>query len=140
MKEVEKKALAKERRKQKNLHCNPYKATIGADFLHQRLSGGWKNRYFLQIWDTVGQERFQSLGVAFYRGADCVVLVYDVSSPPSYHSLEVWKDEFLIHGAPRDPRNFPFVVIGNKIDLGEQNFLQRRYSRLAFMRLHSTVF
>jgi len=70
-----------------------------------------------QIWDTAGQERFQSLGVAFYRGADCCVLVMDVTSPTSFKSLESWKDEFLIQAGPRDPENFPFVVLGNKIDL-----------------------
>ena len=32
-----------------------------------------------QIWDTAGQERFQSLGTAFFRGADCCVLVFDVT-------------------------------------------------------------
>ena len=35
----------------------------------------------LQIWDTAGGERFQSLGRAFYRGADCCVLVYDSTRP-----------------------------------------------------------
>jgi Ras-related protein Rab-7A len=33
-----------------------------------------------QIWDTAGQERFKSLGGAFYRGADCCVLVYDITN------------------------------------------------------------
>ncbi|THU54639.1 hypothetical protein C4D60_Mb10t27270 [Musa balbisiana] len=57
---------------------NQYKATIGADFLTKEVQ--IDDRLFtLQIWDTAGQERFQSLGVAFYRGADCCVLVYDVS-------------------------------------------------------------
>ena len=50
----------------------------------------------MQIWDTAGQERFQSLGVAFYRGADCCVLVFDVTVPRSFESLEAWRDEFLI--------------------------------------------
>ena len=71
----------------------------------------------LQIWDTAGQERFQSLGVAFYRGADCCVLVYDVTMPNTFKTLDSWRDEFLIQASPRDPENFPFVVIGNKIDL-----------------------
>lgn len=66
---------------------------------------------------SAGQERFQSLGVAFYRGADCCVLVYDVTAPTSFKSLDAWRDEFLIQASPRDPENFPFVVIGNKIDL-----------------------
>ncbi len=69
--------------------------------------------FLLQIWDTAGQERFQSLGVAFYRGADCCVLVMDVTSPTSFKSLESWKDEFLIQAGPRDPENFPFVVSFN---------------------------
>jgi small GTP-binding protein len=74
-------------------------------------------RYCTQIWDTAGQERFQSLGVAFYRGADCCVLVFDVTLPSSFKTLDSWRDEFLIQASPRDPENFPFVVIGNKIDL-----------------------
>lgn len=71
----------------------------------------------MQIWDTAGQERFQSLGVAFYRGADCCVLVFDVTAPNTFKSLDAWRDEFLIQASPRDPESFPFVVIGNKIDL-----------------------
>lgn len=72
---------------------------------------------FNQIWDTAGQERFQSLGVAFYRGADCCVLVFDVTQPSTFKTLDSWRDEFLIQASPRDPENFPFVVLGNKIDL-----------------------
>jgi GTPase SAR1 family protein len=45
---------------------------------------------------TAGQERFQSLGVSFYRGADSCVLVYDVTSTDSFRSLDAWRDEFLI--------------------------------------------
>ncbi|CAB1353793.1 unnamed protein product [Coregonus sp. 'balchen'] len=63
------------------------------------------------------QERFQSLGVAFYRGADCCVLVFDVTAPNTFKTLDSWRDEFLIQASPRDPENFPFVVLGNKIDL-----------------------
>ena len=63
------------------------------------------------------QERFQSLGVAFYRGADCCVLTYDVTAPTTFKSLDSWRDEFLIQASPRDPDNFPFVVLGNKVDL-----------------------
>lgn len=72
-----------------------------------------------QLWDTAGQERFQSLGVAFYRGADCCVLVYDVNTPKSFETLDSWRDEFLIQASPRDPESFPFVVLGNKVDVGD---------------------
>lgn len=82
------------------------------------------------------------MGVAFYRGADCCVLVYDVNNSKSFEALDSWRDEFLIQASPRDPESFPFVsfrkpafiqpwilrssadsriqvVIGNKIDVEE---------------------
>ncbi|KAG2270425.1 hypothetical protein Bca52824_064980 [Brassica carinata] len=83
------------------------------------------------IWDTAGQERFQSLGVAFYRGADCCVLVYDVNSAKSFEDLNNWREEFLIQASPSDPENFPFVVIGNKIDVdgGNSRVLSEKKAR-----------
>ncbi|XP_075097386.1 ras-related protein Rab7-like isoform X2 [Nicotiana tabacum] len=130
---------------------NQYKATTGADFLTKEIQfedrlyilqytvpmgDGWKNLTvilltifasnlphltLLRIWDTAGQERFQSLGVAFYRGADCCVLVYDVNVMKSFENLNNWREEFLIQASPSDPENFPFVVLGNKIDVDGGN-------------------
>ena len=96
-----------------------YKATIGADFLTKEVTVD-DRIVTLQLWDTAGQERFQSLGVAFYRGADCCVLVYDVNSSKSFETLDSWRDEFLIQASPREPEAFPFVVLGNKIDMGDE--------------------
>ncbi|KAH6883778.1 GTP-binding protein ypt7 [Coprinopsis sp. MPI-PUGE-AT-0042] len=95
-----------------------YKATIGADFLTKEVETE-DRPVTMQLWDTAGQERFQSLGVAFYRGADCCVLVFDVNSSKSFQALESWRDEFLIQASPHDPDNFPFVVLGNKVDVDE---------------------
>ncbi|CAO2183076.1 unnamed protein product, partial [Urochloa humidicola] len=93
-----------------------YKATIGADFVTKEVL--IEDRLVtLQIWDTAGQERFQSLGVAFYRGADCCVLVYDVNSNRSFDTLNTWHDEFLNQASPSDPKSFPFILLGNKIDV-----------------------
>jgi len=93
-----------------------YKATIGADFLTKEVMID-DRLVTMQIWDTAGQERFQSLGVAFYRGADCCVLVHDITQGKSFESLEGWRDEFLVQASPRDPDNFPFLALGNKSDL-----------------------
>ena len=70
----------------------------------------------LQIWDTAGQEKFQSLGFAFYRGADCCALCFDLTNPASFEALDKWKDGFIENAGPDDPKNFPFVLIGNKVD------------------------
>lgn len=50
------------------------------------------------------QERFQSLGVAFYRGADSCVLVFDVNVAKTFENLDSWRDEFLIQACPRAGR------------------------------------
>ncbi|MBA0797840.1 hypothetical protein Gohar_008499 [Gossypium harknessii] len=97
-----------------------YKATIGADFVTKELQIDDRD-VTLQIWDTAGQERFQSLGVAFYRGADCCVLVYDVNVMKSFDSLDNWHEEFLKQANPTDPRTFPFILLGNKIDVDGGN-------------------
>jgi Ras-related protein Rab-7A len=95
-----------------------YKATIGADFLTKEILIDDK-LVTMQIWDTAGQERFQSLGVAFYRGADSCILVYDITDQKSFDSLDLWMDEFIAQAAPRNPKDFPFVVLGNKSDLAK---------------------
>ncbi|XP_067832293.1 ras-related protein Rab-7a-like [Heptranchias perlo] len=97
-------------------YTNLYKATIGADFLTKDIVSDNKN-VTLQVWDTAGTERFQSLGSVLYRGTDCCLLVFDVTSTASFRALEGWRQEFVLQAAPRDPDGFPFVVVGNKTDL-----------------------
>ena len=101
-----------------NKFSKQYKATIGADFMTKEITVD-DTIVTLQIWDTAGQERFQSLGVSFYRGADCVMCVYDVNSAKSFESLENWRNEFLIQASPSDPEKFPVVIVGNKIDAAD---------------------
>eukprot|EP00826_Nyctotherus_ovalis_P000747 TRINITY_DN1002_c0_g2_i1.p1 TRINITY_DN1002_c0_g2~~TRINITY_DN1002_c0_g2_i1.p1 ORF type:complete len:182 (-),score=56.80 TRINITY_DN1002_c0_g2_i1:39-584(-) len=98
-----------------NRFLSEYRATIGADFASKDLIIEDK-AVSLQVWDTAGQERYQSLGVAFYKGAECCMLVYDITNPRSFASLDNWRCEFLRHAAPRNPSAFPFIVLGNKAD------------------------
>ncbi|KAG6491353.1 hypothetical protein ZIOFF_052693 [Zingiber officinale] len=84
-------------------------------------SGRFPSRSPAKMGYASGQERFQSLGVAFYRGADCCVLVYDVNAMKSFDNLNNWREEFLIQASPSDPDNFPFIVLGNQIDFDGGN-------------------
>ncbi|KAJ8956096.1 hypothetical protein NQ318_016549, partial [Aromia moschata] len=94
---------------------NQYKATIGADFLTKEVTVDDRT-VTMQIWDTAGQE----------RGADCCVLVFDVTAPNTFKSLDSWRDEFLIQASPREPENFPFVLLGNKVDLEPRAISSKR--------------
>ena len=101
-----------------------YKSTIGADFLTKELNieGNLvqlqvnKLINFVQLWDTAGQEKFHSMGASFYRNAECCVLVCDLTDAKSFETIDTWRQEFLTQLAPKDPDNFPFVLLGNKCD------------------------
>ena len=67
----------------------------------------------LQIWDTAGQERFRSsLLNQFYRSADAVVFVYDVTKISTFEDLPTWMDECERH---IDLESTPKAIIGNKL-------------------------
>ena len=96
-----------------------FKPTIGADFSNKEITIDGKI-VTLQIWDTAGQERYQSLGTAFYRGADCAFLMYDITNSWSFDNIPKWKKTFLDRSMVSQPETFPFMLIGNKIDLEEE--------------------
>lgn len=96
---------------------NEYKTTIGADFMAKTVTLPDNSEALLQVWDTAGQEKFASLGRAFFRGSDLCVLVCAVDDPASLESLVVWRKEFLELCEPADPLSFPFIVLANKCDL-----------------------
>ncbi|XP_053552205.1 ras-related protein Rab-7a-like [Bombina bombina] len=104
---------------------NHYRATIGADFLTKELRVD--DKYVtVQIWDTAGTERFQSLGAALYRGTDCCLLVFDVASISSFEALDMWQKEFLVQADPPAPEQYPFVVIANKTDIESRQVSARQ--------------
>ena len=93
--------------------------TIGVEFLNKDVTVDGKS-FTLQIWDTAGQERFKSLRTPFYRGADCCLLVYGVDDLQSFKNLGMWKKEFLYYTDVQNASSFPFVVLGNKVDIQDR--------------------
>ncbi|XP_067943594.1 ras-related protein Rab-9A-like [Watersipora subatra] len=100
--------------------CNKFDSqsfhTIGVEFLNKEIFVD-DQTYTIQIWDTAGQERFKSLRTPFYRGSDCCLLTFSVDDEQSFRNLNAWKEEFLYYSDVPDSACFPFIVIGNKIDL-----------------------
>lgn len=86
--------------------------TIGVDFRLKQIQVG-DQRVKLQIWDTAGLERYRSLTANYFRGADVVCLVYDITSRESFANLKNW-----IHIIQQTTtEEFMFLVVGNKVDL-----------------------
>ncbi|XP_074698275.1 ras-related protein Rab-15 isoform X4 [Strix aluco] len=83
----------------------------GVDFKMKTIEvDGIKVR--IQIWDTAGQERYQTITKQYYRRAQGIFLVYDISSERSYQHIVKWAsdvDEYAPDGVQK-------ILIGNKAD------------------------
>ncbi|KAI8051706.1 P-loop containing nucleoside triphosphate hydrolase protein [Thamnidium elegans] len=96
----------------------------------------------IRIWDTAGQEQFQSLGVAYYRGADACVLVYDVNIFFIFSTLEFvllyLREDFLKQSSlpTEEARHFLLQMIGDKIDIDDR-VVSRRQAR-AWAEIYSS--
>ena len=66
----------------------------------------------LQIWDTSGQERYRSITKNFYRNADGILFVFDVTKEETFNHIKDW----LISSDECD-KDFKKIIVGNKIDL-----------------------
>ncbi|XP_077983873.1 ras-related protein Rab-30-like [Glandiceps talaboti] len=87
-------------------------ATIGVDFMIKTVKVG-DDKVKLQIWDTAGQERFRSITQSYYKSADALVVVYDVTSFESFRWVPEWLKEIEEYGRSR----VITVLVGNKTDL-----------------------
>ena len=92
-----------------------YKATINLDFSYKNLKIGDKI-YRVQLWDTVGQEEFQSISRGYYKSGVCALVVYDITNRESFNNVSTWVEECKNNG----PSTISLVLVGNKIDLEDK--------------------
>lgn len=69
-------------------------------------------RVKLQLWDTSGQGRFCTIIRSYSRGAQGVLLVYDITNKWSFDGIDRWLKEVESH-APGVPK----VLVGNRLHL-----------------------
>lgn len=67
--------------------------------------------------DTAGQERFRTLTSSYYRGAQGVILVYDITARDTFESLSSWIAELdTFAGSGPSSREVVRMIVGNKND------------------------
>jgi len=86
--------------------------TIGIDFKIKNIEIDDK-RIKLQIWDTAGQERFRTITTSYFRGAQGIVLVYDVTDRRSFESIRNWISQIQQHADVHVNK----ILVGNKSDM-----------------------
>lgn len=94
-------------------------STIGLDVINKNLTLDNGKEVTLQIWDTAGSERYQSMTRNYFRGADGILLIFDITNFVSYNNIEKWIEQ--IKETTND--GIPMYLIGNKIDLEEERIV-----------------
>jgi small GTP-binding protein len=91
-------------------------STIGAGFFTNTMTIDG-TEITSMLWDTAGEERFRSVAPSLLRGANGLVLVYDVTSPNSFNDINIYMEMFL-DTCKFDPTiALPVLLLGNKSDL-----------------------
>jgi ABC-type antimicrobial peptide transport system permease subunit len=71
----------------------------------------------MNVWDTIGQEKYRSFTNLFFKNANIVILVYDITNKKSFEEIKnYWYKETLDNITNKD---VILALIGNKTDLYE---------------------
>ncbi|KAM3138701.1 hypothetical protein pb186bvf_009265 [Paramecium bursaria] len=81
----------------------------------------------IRIWDTAGQEQFQSITCSYYRGAIGILLVYDIGCRKSFESIQRWHQMVIQYANPK----ISIALIANKADLEDKQVEQFEAQQLA---------
>ena len=90
--------------------------TVGIDSRSKTLERNNKKVY-LQIFDTAGQERYRSIVKNLYKGADGIILMYDVTKKNTFNSIKNWIKSINDN---KDLNEIGLIIVGNKIDLPDK--------------------
>ena len=98
------------------------RSTIGASFTN-RLEIINDNKILFEMWDTAGQEKFRSINSIFYQDANICILVYDITNQKSFEELKDYWYNSVLENSSND---IIFQIVGNKIDLFDQEVVDRK--------------
>ncbi|VDI48705.1 arginyl-tRNA synthetase [Mytilus galloprovincialis] len=94
-------------------------STVGIDFRNKVVDvEGTKVK--LQIWDTAGQERFRSITRAYYRDANALLLLYDVTNKASFDNIRAWLGEINEYAQ----EDVVIMLLGNKADMTGERMIR----------------
>ena len=86
--------------------------TLGVDVKYKYLT--YENKKIrLDIWDTAGQERFRGIAKNYFRGANGIIFVFDMTNKDSFNKLKVWMSDAKQNMRP----GTEMVIAANKNDL-----------------------
>ena len=88
-------------------------STVGVEVYPKEVTLENGKKVLAQIWDTAGQERFRSICKNYYKGAQGIILMFEVINKESFKNVKSWLD--LLKNEVSE--KVSIILVGNKIDL-----------------------
>ena len=101
-------------------------ATLGVDYMDKTVD--YNNlKVFLQIWDTSGEEKYRSITKSYYKNAEGLLVIFDITNEESFNHVKNWINE-----AKDNNSDIKIILIGNKLDFeNERKVAQERALKFA---------
>jgi small GTP-binding protein len=107
-----------------NAFSPEYKQSLGASFAVKTID--LKGQQIkLVVWDIAGQPTFHQVRRHYYIGAHGALLVFDLTSPATFMTLENWIIEFR-----RVVPQGKIILVGNKVDLKDKRLVPREAAEM----------
>ena len=87
---------------------------MGLDNMHKTVQLSEGSLVNCQIYDTAGQEKYRSLNTTYYKRADAVLLVYDITKKESFENV---RDFYIPTIKEKCNKEVIVILLGNKLDL-----------------------
>ena len=96
--------------------------TIGMDYKTKVFNINNKKILNFQIWDTPGQERYITISKGYIKGANGIIIIYDITNKYSLKTAKFWIDTIR----NEYKREIPIILVENKIDLENERVVSTK--------------
>ena len=110
--------------------------TIGLDFRIKTIELEKGKKIKVQIWDTAGEDRFRAITRNYYKGANGILLVFDVTDEQSFEHIKNWIEKIK----EETQEGIIIYLVGNKIDNEEGRIISKEKAKKLGEEFNLTYF
>ena len=96
-------------------------STFGLDYKMKDVQLDDGKNVKVQIWDTAGQDRFRSVTRNYFKGANGIILIYDITFKETFENVRNWIKQIKEEVSEK----VCIILVGNKIDKGEERVITK---------------
>ena len=97
------------------------KKTLYMDIEEDNNGKKIKKNICVSLYDTAGQEKYKATTLNYFKGADGIILMYDITNRGSFDNIEEWINSIKESIGNAHSLEYIIMLIGNKLDLVDED-------------------